>query len=174
MFIRNHADQEWFRLIGPGFDAEGLLCGVDDHGAITVETSATAEPGQNVCLVNSELYAAGFVGYCVGVDSANFVSVHLDQPERRRHARYSATAAARLRFLDAPLADDLDVQIVDVSENGLGLISEQPAKVGSHIELTVDYGLVFAQVRHCGILLNQTFRIGVEIQTTIFKAKRSS
>jgi len=161
-------------LIGPGFDAEGLLCGVDDHGAITVETSATVAPGQNVCLVNPDLYAAGFVGYCVGVDSTNFVSVHLDQPERRRHARYSATATARLRFLDSPLAGEMNVQIVDVSENGMGLISSLPAAVGSNIELAVDYGLVFAQVRHCGVLLNQTFRIGVEIQTTIFKAQRTS
>ena len=55
MFIRNHAEPEWFRLISPGFDAEGLLQGVDDGGAITVETAASVQPGQNVCLVNRDL-----------------------------------------------------------------------------------------------------------------------
>lgn len=171
MFIRSHTESEWFRLIGPGFDAEGLLQGIDEDGAVTVETWVSVEPGRRVVLVNSDLYAAGSVKCCTNIGATNFVGVHLDQPEKRRHARYPVNLAARLRVFYSSIPDEMDVRVIDVSECGMGLMSERPVSTGSNVELTLDYGLVFAQVRYCVLVPDQhIYRVGVEIANTIFKA----
>lgn len=51
---------------------------------------------------------------------------------RRRHARRATRCAARLALGGG---HSLDVRIIDISEGGLGLVSQRPLPLGSHFVL---------------------------------------
>ena len=82
---------------------------------------------------------------------------------RRRHTRYPVNETANTRSLLVPEERTNPTQIVDVSESGLRIESNQAFLPGEAIAIRVHHLVIFGGVRHCRELRSGRFSSGVRI-----------
>ena len=57
----------------------------------------------------------------------------MNQPNRRRYPRYETEFEARIYSADL----NLSVSVIDISEGGIGIISEKPMELGSKVSISL-------------------------------------
>jgi hypothetical protein len=101
-------------------------------------------------------------GYNVGVQLMNNRSV-------RREPRFPIQIAGRLTVLGDQGPQRISVELIDVSASGVGLIAPERIAVGVCVEITLEHGVLFGEIRHCEVE-NGRFRAGVKMYHMVAKA----
>ncbi|HTW67293.1 MAG TPA: PilZ domain-containing protein [Bryobacteraceae bacterium] len=83
-----------------------------------------------------------------------------DETSRRRTPRFPVKLPAQLFPAHA---GPVDITVLDVSSEGLGIESPVPLEIGDAIALATESVFVFAVVRYCRQLSGGPFRAGVEM-----------
>lgn len=87
--------------------------------------------------------------------------------ERRSERRVSTSLRARLRFLSPFSPNVLEVQILDVSKNGLGLQVPCRIAIETVVQVVCGRSLILGEVRYCLPLGDGTHHAGILIQERI-------
>lgn len=110
------------------------------------------------CTVNGE------VAFCQSCPEGYNVGVQLqDRDSVRREPRFPLDLPATLTVVGLTGPTGGAVRLSDVSASGVGLFSSTPAPVGACVEINLDMGLLFGEVRHCQKSDEGRFRIGIAI-----------
>lgn len=81
----------------------------------------------------------------------------------RREPRFPLDLPAVLMVIGSTGPREAEIRLTDVSASGVGLLSAMPAQVGACVQINLDSGLLFGEVRHCQQGPDGRFRIGVAI-----------
>ena len=100
--------------------------------------------------------------------SSSAVEVQLQRPvvkpdERRRERRYYIPHPPSVEIRIPPQTEIIEAEVVNVSKNGIGLVSRDYITPGLQIMFTFGDQYVFARVRHCQPIENG-FAIGAAIR----------
>ena len=90
----------------------------------------------------------------------------------RVHTRYPVNESAKTRSLLVPEDGTNPAQIVDVSESGLRIESNQAFLPGEAIAIQVNQLVIFGRVRHCQELRSRWFASGVRITEIVAQQSR--
>ena len=90
----------------------------------------------------------------------------------RVHTRYPVNETAKTRSLLVPEDGTNPAQIVDVSESGLRIHSNQAFLPGEAIAIRVNQLVIFGSVRHCRELSSGWFSSGVRITKIVTQQSR--
>jgi hypothetical protein len=90
----------------------------------------------------------------------------------RVHPRYPVNETAQTRSLLVPQEGTNPTQIVDVSESGLRIESNQAFLPGEAIAIRVNQLVIFGGVRHCRELRSGWFSSGVRITEVVAQQAR--
>ena len=87
--------------------------------------------------------------------------------DKRTEPRFHISDAVFLRSLSPAMPDRWQVQIIDVSKNGLGLLV--PTRLSSGGVVQVQSGTTFAlgEVRHCREISEHLFHAGIKLQDVV-------
>ncbi len=95
-------------------------------------------------------------GYNVGVQL-------LDRDSVRREPRFPLDLPAVLTVVGSAGPKEAPVRLTDVSASGVGLFSSAALQIGGCVEIDLDLGLLFGEVRHCQVRSDGRYHIGVAI-----------
>lgn len=87
--------------------------------------------------------------------------------ERRAYRRHTVSQDARLSIDGQEGAANIPVQLVDMSRQGIGLVSPKPLKHGIRVRLETPDVIFFGVVRHSTEVELSYFRTGIEIDTVV-------
>ena len=90
----------------------------------------------------------------------------------RVHKRYPVNETAKTRSLLVPEEGTNPTQIIDVSESGLRIESNQAFLPGEAIAILVNHLAIFGSVRHCRELSSGWFSSGVRITEIVTQQSR--
>jgi len=86
-----------------------------------------------------------------------------DATQKRSEPRFSADGEGTLQELHPLSLDRHKVKIVDVSKNGLGIISPSAMLPGTIVQLRIGDTVELGNVRYCSALDDDGFRIGLRL-----------
>lgn len=95
-------------------------------------------------------------GYNVGVQL-------LDGNSARREPRFPVDLPAVLTVVGSAGLSGAIIRVADVSASGVGLFGPEPVEIGACVEIKLDLGILFGEVRYCQMDEDKQFRIGVAI-----------
>ena len=95
-------------------------------------------------------------GYNVGVQL-------LERNSIRNEPRFPVDLPAVLTIIGAAGPNGASVRLADISASGVGLFSGTALPVGSCVEVKLDLGLLFGEVRYCQEEKDKRFRVGIKI-----------
>ena len=87
-----------------------------------------------------------------------------DGREKRWHRRFATSGSGVLQILNPFAAEYSDIQIVDVSRNGMRLRGPMRVERGSLVKVRVKASLFFGEVRYCDAAPDGSFFVGVQLQ----------
>lgn len=104
---------------------------------------------------------------CLGARLA--VEVILQQSkcstQKRSEPRFSTEGEGTLQELHPLSLDRHKVRIVDVSKNGLGILSPKAILPGTIVQLRIKDLIELAYVRYCVAMANEGFRVGLRLNS---------
>ena len=107
---------------------------------------------------------AGEVTFCQLCPEGYNVGVQLiERDSIRREPRFPLDLPAALTVIGSTGPREAAVRLTDVSASGVGLLSSGAVQVGACVEIKLDLGLLFVEIRHCHEEAEGRFRIGVAI-----------
>jgi len=86
-----------------------------------------------------------------------------ESAQRRSEPRFSAEGEAILREIHPLSLDRQKVTIVNISKNGLGILSSRAVLPGTVVQLRINNHVELANVRYCCALGNDGFRLGLRL-----------
>jgi hypothetical protein len=123
-----------------------------------IEVGELIEMSIDGCSVNGE------VAFCqVGPEGYNVGVQMLDRHSIRREPRFPLDLPAVLTVVGSTGPGEAAVRLTDVSASGVGLFSSSPVQIGACVEINLDFGLLFGEIRHCQESSEGRFRVGVAI-----------
>jgi hypothetical protein len=106
-------------------------------------------------------------------DFFNCIGLHLirgalgktksDRPERRSEPRFEIEDEAICQILNPFSVDRQIVKILDISENGMGILAPYPAPLGSIVQIRAANTIKLGEVRHSSMLGDKGYRIGLRL-----------
>ncbi len=131
------------------FSFPGRIWSASD-GFIRIFTSVSLDAGTKVELFFEECSTKGEIAFCQRWTGGYNVGVQLlSSGSTRREPRFPIQASGLLSVLGDQGPRDLPVDLCDVSASGLGMIVDLALPVGVCIEVKLDYGILFGEIRHC-------------------------
>jgi hypothetical protein len=107
----------------------------------------------------------GHLSDCLG----HRLSLHLIQgaksetTQKRFEPRFTTSGEGTLQELHPLSLDRHKVKIVNVSKNGLGILSRKAILPGTIVQLRIKDSVELGNVRYCSVLNNGDFRIGLKL-----------
>ncbi len=103
----------------------------------------------------------------MATSTADIREISTIRPEdRRRERRYSIPHPQRVELRIPPQSNAIAADVVNISRNGIGLISRVHIAPGLQIMFLFGDQYVFARVRHCKQMENE-FAIGASIRDVV-------
>ncbi len=88
---------------------------------------------------------------------------HSEPAQKRSEERFSTNGEATVQELHPLSLDRHRVKVVDVSKNGLGIVSPKGMLPGTIVQLRIKDTVELGNVRYCSALVGGSFRIGVRL-----------
>ncbi|MCC7497789.1 MAG: PilZ domain-containing protein [Bryobacterales bacterium] len=88
-------------------------------------------------------------------------------PERRKGVRFASGGTVPVTILDLDNCSAFEVELVDISRQGLGLVMNQPLPVGTQIVVEIGATDVFGVILRNRRLPNGRYRAGVAIDLAV-------
>lgn len=86
-----------------------------------------------------------------------------ESAQKRSEPRFSAQGEAILREIHPLSLDRLKVEIVNISKNGLGILSPKAILPGTMVQLRIEDRVEFGHVRYCSAPGDDGFRVGLRL-----------
>ncbi len=152
-----------------GYTVWGMLEGFTP-GEVTVSLPEMVTEQRAVSVrVNSFLFS-GETLYCGAKEGGYEAHITIDDAKQnglRRAPRFPVRFPAQMF---PPHGAPLEITIVDISADGLGIEMPVGVEAGQPIAIANESVFVFAIVRHCRLINDGVFRAGVEMQHLFEKA----
>jgi hypothetical protein len=146
-----------------GFTVAGILEGFTP-GEVTVSLPERMSEQREVRVHLNSFVFDGETLYCQLKDGRYEAHITIDDVEEtglRSARRFPVRLPARMF---PPHGSPVDIAIVDISGDGLGIELAVPVEVGQPIAIANGSAFVFAVVAHCRPVAEGVFRAGVEMQ----------
>ena len=86
-----------------------------------------------------------------------------ESAQKRSEPRFSAEGEATLQEIHPLSLDREKVMIVNISKNGLGILSPKAILPGTVVQLRINNHVELANVRYCSALGGDCFRLGLRL-----------
>jgi predicted anti-sigma-YlaC factor YlaD len=86
-----------------------------------------------------------------------------ESPQKRSEPRFIAEGEAILQEIHPLSLDRQKVQIVNISKNGLGILSPKAILPGTVVQLRIKNHVELGNVRYCSALREDGFRLGLRL-----------
>jgi len=145
-----------------GYTVPGILAGFTP-GEVTVTLPEMLTEQRAVTVHFHSFVFGGEILYCRPKGGRYEAHITIDDAEEgmRKAPRFPLRLAAQMFPADG---DPVDIAIVDVSGDGLGIELPAPVEAGQPIAIASGSVFVFAIVRYCCCVREGAFRAGVEMQ----------
>ena len=97
-----------------------------------------------------------------------------DEREKRPEPHVSPGDLGTMLLLLPPFAERSDVQIVDVSQDGVELRARQSVSSGTLVQIRLKNSFVLGEVRYCVRVDDDFFYVGIHVQTVTRVTLRAS
>ena len=114
-----------------------------------------------LCTECEELLVSGLLSRISAINTVQAVG---QQVEHRSSTRLARTGAGYVQSICPLSFDRIATEIIDTSEDGLGLITSASLAVGALLQVCVGDLMLLGEVRSCRESENGRFRLGVHIQ----------
>ena len=145
------------------FGFPGKIWSASD-GFIRIFASVNLDAGTKVELLFEDCSTRGEIAFCQKWTSGYNLGVQLlSSGSTRREPRFPIQACGLLSVLGDQGPRDLPVDLCDVSASGLGMMVDVALPVGVCIEVKLDYGILFGEIRHSEKTAAGRFRTGMKM-----------
>jgi hypothetical protein len=130
------------------------------RGRLELERTSSVEQHLLECNICRE-----FLSVCLGQQ----VAIHLlqgtksESAHKRSEPRFSAEGEAILQEIHPLSLDRQKVLIVNISKNGLGILSPKPILPGTLVQLRIKDHVELGNVRYCSAPGDDGFRVGLRL-----------
>ena len=122
------------------------------------------EPGEYIELSIHGCRVAGEVVFCQLCPEGYNTGIQLlDRDLVRSEPRFPLDLPAVLTVIGTTGPREIAVQLADVSASGVGLFSPVQLADGACVEIRLDLGLIFGEVRYCRPYGDGRYRVGIAI-----------
>jgi hypothetical protein len=133
-------------------------------GFLRVFASVNLDAGARIELAFEGCSTRGEVAFCQQWPGGYNIGVQLlSSSTTRREPRFPIQATGSLNVLGDQGPHDLPVDLCDVSASGLGMFVDVALPVGVCIEVKLEFGILFGEVRHCEKIDGGRFRTGMKM-----------
>ena len=172
------SESEQFRITveSPGLEpavCTALMVSLDAGGIVRLKVPSKLTEGTRVRLhASSAQECAATVLYSVGSNNEYWATIQVHQEGRRREPRIPVNTEATIRVLNSDMAVPAAARVTDVSDSGLGLVSNECVPPNAYLKISLPTAVVFAEARHCRAAdSNGLYHLGVEIQAVILNGE---
>lgn len=145
------------------FGFPGSIYSASD-GFVRIFASVNLEAGTRVVLAFDGCSTSGEITFCQRYQGGYNIGVQLlNSGSTRREPRFPIQASGSLIVLGDQGPQDLPVDLCDVSASGLGMIVDVALPVGVCVEVKLDYGILFGEIRHSEENGAGRFRTGMKM-----------
>ena len=111
------------------------------------------------------IYCGKRLSDCIGQRAARRLlqGTKSERVQKRSEERFSTEGEATLQELHPLSLDRQKVKIVNVSKNGLGLVSPKAILPGTIVQIRIKDTVELGNVRYCTALDQDSFRIGLRL-----------
>ena len=112
----------------------------------------------------------GHVLYSVACGGTNYATIRVLQDERRRHPRIQVAEDVRISSLHSQMEiTNRPARITDVSEEGIGLLTDQRIPRGTLLKISLRDAIIFGEVKyHMHSSVPGQFKVGLALGTVMF------
>ena len=158
----------------PGYTISGKIWSASER-FLRIMVRRPIAIGQHIQLSIDQCIVKGEVVFCQLCPEGHNVGVQLlDRDSVRREPRFPLDVPAVLTVVGSGGPTDEPVQLADVSASGVGLFSGRPVQVGACVEISLELGIIFGEVRHCRAESDGRFRVGISLYHMLAREGDSS
>jgi len=88
-----------------------------------------------------------------------------ERPDRRKEVRFRTDVRGSIQSLCPLSLDRFDVEFLDYSRNGFGIVSPVALQPGAIVHLESGYSGILGEVRHCRTVSGGRYHVGIRLRT---------
>lgn len=150
----------------------GKIKNVSD-GAVQVLLPEFMDEGSLVSVeISSRCTVTGEVRYCSPYQQTYCAGIYFESSGTRRFRampRFEVQEAALVAVMSCPARNQLAAHVTDASKSGLGLIVRRPLQANDWVKVETRSCVVFGDVVHCQSHTPGGYRVGLAIETVVFR-----
>jgi len=128
------------------------------------------EPGARVEIHFERCHAFGEIAFCQRwADGYNVGVQLLNDPALRREPRFPIQLTGTLTVLGDQGPRQMQIDLIDVSASGVGMLAPKAIPAGVCVEISMESGVLFGEIRHCDETSEGAFRAGVKMYHMVAK-----
>ncbi len=145
------------------FSYPGRIWSASD-GFVRIFASVSLQVGSRVGLAFEGCMAKGEVAFCQHWTGQYNIGVQLlNSPSTRREPRFPIQGSGSLSVLGDHGPSNLHIELRDVSASGLGMIVDRELRVGVCVEVKLDYGILFGEIRYSEKIESGRYQTGMKM-----------
>jgi hypothetical protein len=151
------------RVLAPDAPQSGEIWSASER-FLRVRMRSPLEAREQIELSIEGCAAYGEVVFCQECSGGYNIGLQLlDHDSIRREPRFPVDLPAVLTVVGTPGPCGIPIRIADVSASGVGLFGSGPIEIGACVQVNLDLGVLFGEVRYCLEADGGQFRLGVAI-----------